>query len=115
MTARRMLMAVLIACCGAGVAWAQPEPTPKVTKGDIVGKITAKDGGKITVKGDDGGVLTLIPHWRGGLPKDGGGFDQKMMSRLEAFRVGDKVKVTWVFDEHYRIEKIELLARPRPK
>jgi len=93
-----------------GFAFAKPEPTPKETKGQIVGKITEKGGGKILVKGEEG-LLSLMPHWRGGTPKDGGGFDKDMMKQLERFKVGDKVKVSWVFDEHYRIEKIERVEK----
>jgi len=94
-----------------GSVFAAPEPVAKETKGQITGQITEKDGGKITVKGVDS-QLTLIPHWRGGLPKDGGGFDKDMLKQLEAFKVGDAVKVTWSLDEHYRIEKIEAVEAP---
>ena len=110
MTLRWMVMVMLIGCFCAGYAFAKPEPTPKETKGQIVGKITEKGGGKITVKGEHG-QLSLIPHWRGGMPKDGGGFDKDMMRRLEQFRVGDKVRVSWVFQEHYRIEKINRVEK----
>lgn len=41
-----------------------------------------------------------MPYWRGGMPKNGGGFDKAMMKQLESFQVGDSVKVTWVFEEH---------------
>jgi hypothetical protein len=91
-------------------ACAAPEPTPKETKGQITGKITTKNGGKITVKGEEG-QLTLMPYWRGGLPKDGGGFDKDILKQLEQLSVGDKVRVTWVFEEHYRITKIEKLEK----
>jgi hypothetical protein len=107
---RRILMAIVAVCFCAGFATAAPEATPQETKGQIVGKITAKDGGKITVKGEQG-ELKLMPHWRGGMPADGGGFDKEMLQKLEKFSVGDEVKVTWVFSEHYRIEAIENVAK----
>jgi len=106
MITQRMLMALLVGCFCIGFVFAKPEPTPKETKGQIVGIITGKDGGKITIKGEDG-QLPLLPHWRGGMPKDGGGFDKEMIKRLEQFKVGDKVNVSWTFNEHYRIETIE--------
>ena len=110
MITRRILMAMLIGSVCMRFACAAPEPTPKETKGQITGKITAKNGGKITVKGEEG-QLTLMPYWRGGLPKDGGGFDKEILKQLEQFSVGDKVRVTWVFEEHYRITKIEKLEK----
>jgi hypothetical protein len=110
MITRRILMALLIGSVCMRFACAAPEPTPKETKGQITGKITAKNGGKITVKGEEG-QLTLMPYWRGGLPKDGGGFDKDMLKQLEQLSVGDKVRVTWVFEEHYRITKIEKLEK----
>lgn len=113
MTTRRMLLAVLAGCVCTGLALAAPEPPPKETKGQITGKLIKKDGGKITVQGEKG-ELTLIPFWRGGMPKDGGGFDKDMMKRLELFKVGDVVRVDWVFEEHYRIVKIEWVEKDGP-
>jgi hypothetical protein len=101
---------MLIGSLLAGVASATPEPTPAKTKGQITGKIIKKYQVKITVKAEEG-QLTLMPHWRGDIPKDGGGFDKGIMRQLEHFRVGDIVKITWVFSEHYRIEKIEMIEK----
>lgn len=52
-----------------------------------------------------------MPHWRGGNPKDGGGFDKEIVNRLKEFKVGDKVKVTWEFEEHYRILTIDRVEK----
>jgi hypothetical protein len=99
-------MAMLVGSVCAGFVFAAPEPTPKETKGQITGKIVGKEGNTITVEGQDG-RLALMPYWRGGMPKDGGGFDKEMVKKLEQFKVGDTVKVTWTFEEHYRIDTIE--------
>jgi len=32
--------------------------------------------------------------------------DKETLKKLEPFKVGDKVKVSWAFEEHYRIENI---------
>ncbi len=106
MMTKRMFMGLLSGVLCAGLATAEPEPTPKETKGELTGKIIKKDGPRITVKGE-GGELKLIPHWRGGMPKDGGGFDKAMVERLKKFDVGDQVRVKWTFTEHYRIEAID--------
>ena len=34
-----------------------------------------------------------------------------MLKQVEQFKVGDRVRVTWVFEEHYRIEKIERVEK----
>jgi hypothetical protein len=75
-------------------------------KGEIVGLITAKQGGKVTVKGD-AGELQLMPYWRGGAPKDGGAFDETTMKKLSLFKVGDKVRIAWTMEEHARIDSIK--------
>lgn len=110
MKRRTVLATLLVGCAFTGIVLAKPEPTPKETKGRITGEIVHKDGNKITVKGPDG-QLTLMPYWRGGMPKDGGGLDKEMVKRLKAFKVGDRVAVTWTFEEHYRIDTIERIEK----
>jgi hypothetical protein len=107
MQTRRCFIATLAATLGAGLAAAKPEPPPKETKGTITGKLIKKNGAIITVKDDQGKEMKLMPHWRGGLPKDGGGFDKGMVQRLEKFDEGDHVTVRWSFTEHHRIEAID--------
>lgn len=40
------------------------------------------------------------------MPKDGGGFDEKIVKKLERYEVGDSVQIEWEFSEHYRINSI---------
>ena len=77
--------------------------------GVIEGRIASKDGARITVR-NERETLTLMPYWHGGLPKDGGGLDQGMVEKLKAFKVGDRVKAEWTFQEHYRIDSIVKLG-----
>ncbi|WP_269522972.1 hypothetical protein [Coraliomargarita parva] len=91
--------------------YSKPEPTPDQTSGTITGVIARKDGPKIVVESKDE-RLQLIPHWRGGMPKDGGGFDEKMVKKLKRFEKGDYVTVDWEFSEHYRILSIHKTAKP---
>lgn len=74
-------------------------------KGVTAGTILSKENGKLTVQTADGNVL-FMPHWRGGMPADGGGLDKEVLARLEAFKVGDKVRIEWTWSERRRIEKI---------
>ena len=114
MKTRRICMSLCIGMLFAGFAFAKPEPTPDVTSGQITGILVKKDGGKITVEGEQSRLM-LMPHWRGGMPKDGGGFDKEILAKLESFKQGDKVRVDWAFSEHYRIEKIELIQKGESK
>jgi len=82
------------------------------TSGISTGEIVGRDGAKLLVRTDEG-VLLFMPHWRGGLPKDGGGLDAAMRQRLEAFRPGQRVTIRWVWQERRRIEAIELAAAAR--
>ena len=104
---RRCFIATVAAVLCAGWTHAKPENPPKITKGTVTGKIVKKNGPVITVKDGRGEEMKLMPHWSGGLPKDGGGFDKGMVQRLEKFDVGDHVTVRWSFTEHYRIEAID--------
>lgn len=77
--------------------------------GTFVGEVVKKDGAKITVEGG-GKTMTFVPHWRGGMPKDGGGFDKGMVEQLRKIERGDRVQIKWVFLEHNRVEEIKKLG-----
>ena len=108
MTTRRMLAMAVLACFCLAMAIAEEKKPDRAkgSKGTIIGELTKKDGGKITVKSATE-TMNLVPYWRGGNPSDGGGYDKDMMKRLEGFKVGDKVKVTWTLEEHYRIDSVD--------
>ena len=105
-----LIMALGIGLVLAAPAFAKEEGGGKEgDKGSITGELIKKDGGKITVKGAKE-TLTLVPYWRGGMPKDGGGFDKEMVAKLKTFEPGDHVKVEWTFQEHHRIDSITKLG-----
>ncbi len=79
------------------------------TRGVSTGTIVSLEKGKLILHTAEGNLL-FMAHWRGGMPKDGGGLDKEMVERLLAFKVGDKVKIDWVWEERRRVEKIEALA-----
>lgn len=76
------------------------------TRGVSAGTIVSIEKGKLVLHTADGNLL-FMAHWRGGMPKDGGGLDKEMVERLGAFKVGDHVKIAWVWEERRRVEKIE--------
>ncbi|MBA3700166.1 MAG: hypothetical protein H0W78_15055 [Planctomycetes bacterium] len=78
------------------------------TQGSSEGTIASLEKGKLVLTTKEGNLL-FMAHWRGGMPKDGGGLDKEMVERLGAFKVGDHVKIAWVWEERRRVEKIEAL------
>lgn len=78
---------------------------PAGTKGVSEGTIVSKEKSKLIVHTKDGDLL-FMPHWRGGMPKDGGGLDQAMVATLEGYAVGDSVRIEWIWEERRRIEAI---------
>ena len=78
---------------------------PAGTKGVTEGTIVSKEKSKLVVHTKDGNLI-FAPYWRGGNPKDGGGLDKEMVSRLEQFAVGDAVRITWTWEERRRIDTI---------
>lgn len=79
------------------------------TKGTSTGTIVSLEKGKLVLKTGDGNLL-FMAHWRGGMPKDGGGLDKDVLARLEGFKAGDHVRIAWTWEERRRIETIEKAA-----
>lgn len=75
------------------------------TKGVSEGVILSLEKGKLVLNTAEGNLL-FMPHWRGGMPKDGGGFDKATLERLGAFKPGQRVRIAWTWSERRRIEEI---------
>jgi hypothetical protein len=83
-------------------------------KGTVTGVVTAKGENWIEVKADgEEKARRYVPHWRGGLPKDGGGPDKEMVARLKDIPVKARVRLEWVFEERPRVEKVEVLKKDK--
>src|SRR5437588_75933 len=77
-------------------------------KGTVTGAVTAKGDNWIEVKGDgEEKARRYVPHWKGGLPKDGGGPDKDMVAKIKETAVNSRVKLDWEFEERARVVKIE--------
>ena len=79
------------------------------TKGVSEGTIVSNEKGKVILKTNDGNLL-FMAHWRGGMPKDGGGMDKAMLETLGKFKAGDRVKINWTWEERRRVEQIERIG-----
>lgn len=75
---------------------------PKDKSGQGFGIVTAKGENWIEIK-TEGVTERYSPRWFGGLPKNGGGLDQKMIRAIAERSVGDKVRFEWIYDERKRV------------
>lgn len=119
MFARLVLAGVFAASC-LGLAAAQDKkPEDKKDeprKGTVTGVVTGKGENFIEVKADgEEKARKYVPHWKGGLPKDGGGPDKTMLAKIKETPVNSRVKIEWEFEERARVVKIEILKKPDAK
>jgi hypothetical protein len=74
-----------------------------------------KDGKWIRVKPDgEQESRKFIPRWIGGMPDKGGGLDENMTRQLKEIFSLNRVKLTWIHEEHPRVIAIEALT-PKTK
>ncbi|MCY3020744.1 MAG: hypothetical protein NTW87_17135, partial [Planctomycetota bacterium] len=74
---------------------------PAANSGVLVGTITFLQGGCVEVLPENGLSERFIPVWRPGPP------DRSLMQAVGKSKVGDKVKVTWTYDDRKRMIAIE--------
>lgn len=85
-------------------------------KGTVTGVVTAKGDNWIEVKADgEEKARKYVPHWKGGLPKDGGGPDKEMVAKIKDTPLNSRVKIDWEFEERARVVKIEVLKKGAEK
>ena len=86
---------------------------PEARKGVVTGVVTEKGKNFIAVKADgEEQARKYTPHWSGGLPKDGGGLDKKMLAEIKKTPLKARVRLEWSYEERPRVEKIEVLSAP---
>ncbi len=105
-------------CLAVGIpnsdALAERKEEKKLKKGKVIGIVTKKGRNHIEVKAfGEAKARKYFPHWKGGLPKDGGGFDKKILKIFRALKVGSRVQIEWVFSERLRAEKVKVLGKPK--
>lgn len=84
--------------------------------GTVTGIVTKKEKNWIEVKADgEEKGRRYVPKWIGGLPKDGGGLDKKMLKVFADLKVGSRIRMEWEFEERLRAVKIEVLKAPKSK
>ncbi len=78
---------------------------PAEKSGTVTGTVTAKGEAWIEVTAN-GVADRYAPRWIGGLPKDGGGLDKAILEVISQAKVGDKVKLEWIYDERKRVVQL---------
>lgn len=83
-------------------------------KGTVTGLVTSKGDNWIEVKADgEEKGRKYFPHWVGGNPAQGGGPDKKMIAEIKKTPLKSRVSLEWLFEERPRVEKIEILSKPK--
>jgi hypothetical protein len=113
----RWLVVVIVAASMNAVGRAE-DPKKKDAdegkKGTVTGVVTAKGDNWIEVKADgEEKARRYVPHWKGGLPKDGGGPDKEMIAKIKETPVKARVQIEWSFQERPRVDKIEVLKKEK--
>jgi hypothetical protein len=107
-------VAVTLVLAVVGPAAAEEPKKDAEKKGTVTGVVTAKGDNWIEVKADgEEKGRRYVPHWRGGLPKDGGGPDKDMVAKLKEVPLKARVRLEWSFEERPRVEKIEVLRKAK--
>lgn len=104
-----LLGLMLLAGSGSTAGEKKKEP---VRKGKVIGVLVAKGKNFIEVKADgEEKARKYVPHWKGGLPKDGGGPDKAMLKKFAELKVGSRLELTWEFEERLRAVEIKVLKK----
>ena len=118
MMTRLSIVAVfaLFAAASAAPADDKKNEGPDKKSGTVTGTLTAKDKNWIEVKADgEEKARRYVPHWKGGLPKDGGGPDKEMVAVIKKTALKSRVRLEWVFEERPRVVKLEVLKSSTPE
>lgn len=114
MANRRMVVRVLLGAVLLSGGWGSTELQAGEDGGTVTGVVASKGETWIGVRAEGQEESTLyLPNWKGGLPKDGGGFDKEVLGAIKGLVVGSKVELAWkTTEEHPRIISVKVLALP---
>ncbi|MCS6864104.1 MAG: hypothetical protein RMJ56_09980 [Gemmataceae bacterium] len=88
------------------------DPRDEPRQGTVTGIVTAKGDTWIEVLADgEEKPRRYVPHWKGGLPQDGGGLDKAMLAEIQKVPLKSRVELKWSFEERPRVEAIKILKK----
>jgi hypothetical protein len=76
----------------------------------VKGKVVAVDKVTISVETEAGVTHKLMPPWRGGMPKDGGGHLKEVLEQIHALKPGQTVIMKWKIEEGKRVINVKPVA-----
>ncbi len=101
----------LVAAAAGAILLAAACLAEEPTAGTLDGVLAAKGEAWIEVKADGQETAKrYLPIWRGGAPKDGGGFDKDTLAAIRKLVVPNRVHLAWKQDEHLRIVSVAMLV-----
>jgi len=113
---QRLLIVPVILFCAALIctpALAKDEnPFAPAKSGEVEGVVQEKGRKFIRVKiAESGKSVRFTPNWSGGLPKDGGGLDKKMLKAIRGVKAGARVKIKWKYEERPRVIGLKVIVQ----
>lgn len=119
MLGSRVLAGLLSCALLLGASWARADDKkdkdkePETRSGTVMGLVTAKGENWLEVKADgEEKARRYVPHWVGGLPKDGGGPNKEVLKAIKKVKIDSRIRMRWEFAERPRVVKIEILKQP---
>ena len=117
MRVSRMFVRMMIGFVFMGAAWGSPlfrNEARAAESGTVIGTLTAKGENWIAVRADGANEpQRYVPRWIGGMPNQGGGPDKDMMRAISQLKIGDRVRLEWIYEERKRVVKIARLEGAR--
>jgi len=81
---------------------------PEQKEGTITGEVVEVSERHLQIR-SEGEIHRFTPRWTGGMPKDGGGLDKEMTHRLAKVKVGQTLRVSWIYDERPRVIDFDVI------
>jgi hypothetical protein len=107
------VIAVVVGVNGIGQAEEPKKKDPdEGKKGTVTGIVAAKGDNWIEIKADgEEKPRRYTLNWKGGQPKDGGGYDKEIVAQMKEISLKTRVRLEWSFHERPRVDKIEVLKK----
>ena len=82
---------------------------PVLKSGLLQGILTSKGEAWVEVKDDNGYNHRYLAPWKGKGPSRGGSFSAQIIQLIDSLVVGNRVILKWYWDNHLRVENVELI------